>query len=183
MKYNEEEYLKEILDYIRSTYKQHYSNSKSGGQVFDDIIEDGHAVGFFIGNIRKYARRYGRKNGYNRLDLLKMIHLAIILLHVQDGEKENLEEEYVAPGVSATQWDVDHYYPKEYRGYPLNQPSVSVDVKGKPNEVMVNPLIWSYTPANQTFSGGLTGGNVEFKYGVDHEWRMQDIKNLTKENE
>jgi hypothetical protein len=51
-------------------------------------------VGFTIGNIMKYAQRYGKKNGYNRKDILKIIHYAIMLLHVHDtGEHLNNIEE------------------------------------------------------------------------------------------
>ena len=34
----------------------------------------------------KYAQRYGKKNGYNRDDILKIIHYAIMLLHVHDSQ-------------------------------------------------------------------------------------------------
>jgi hypothetical protein len=37
-----------------------------------------------VGNIMKYAQRYGKKNGFNRADILKIIHYAIILLYVHD---------------------------------------------------------------------------------------------------
>ena len=32
----------------------------------------------------KYAQRYGKKNGYNRKDLMKIIHYAIIAMHNHD---------------------------------------------------------------------------------------------------
>ena len=32
----------------------------------------------------KYAQRYGKKNGYNKRDLLKVIHYGIIALHNHD---------------------------------------------------------------------------------------------------
>jgi hypothetical protein len=35
MKYNEDKILKEIFDYIKSTYGQHYSTGKGGFQVQD----------------------------------------------------------------------------------------------------------------------------------------------------
>ena len=37
-----------------------------------------------IGNILKYAQRYGKKNGYNRKDLFKVIHYALMALHNHD---------------------------------------------------------------------------------------------------
>ena len=36
--------------------------------------------GFCLGNVIKYAKRYGKKQGKNDLDLLKIIHYTIILL-------------------------------------------------------------------------------------------------------
>ena len=48
-------------------------------------------MGFSLGNILKYAQRYGKKNGHNRDDLLKLWHYGIIALHVHDlnnGESE-----------------------------------------------------------------------------------------------
>ena len=50
------------------------------------IIDAGHGEGFCIGNIMKYAKRYGRKGGKNRADLMKILHYGIIMLHV---EKDN----------------------------------------------------------------------------------------------
>ena len=50
------------------------------------IIDSGHGEGFCIGNILKYAQRYGKKNGKNRADLLKVIHYGIIALHLNNGE-------------------------------------------------------------------------------------------------
>jgi membrane-anchored protein YejM (alkaline phosphatase superfamily) len=84
-KYNEDTILKEITEYINKTYGQHYSQNKV--QTTEFVIDAGHGVGFTVGNIIKYAQRYGKKNGHNRADILKIIHYAIMLLHVHDLEK------------------------------------------------------------------------------------------------
>ena len=34
----------------------------------------------------KYAQRYGNKDGYNRKDLLKVLHYGLIALYVHDKE-------------------------------------------------------------------------------------------------
>ena len=81
-KYNESNNILELLKYVNSTYEQHYSKYKF--QATEFIIDGGHGEGFCIGNIMKYAQRYGNKNGYNRQDLLKVIHYALIMLHVHD---------------------------------------------------------------------------------------------------
>jgi hypothetical protein len=81
-RYNEDKYLKELYKYIENTYGEHYSKNKF--QATEFIIDSGHGDGFCIGNILKYAQRYGKKAGYNRADLLKVLHYAIIELHVHD---------------------------------------------------------------------------------------------------
>jgi hypothetical protein len=81
-KYSEQNALREIKDYIDSTYTQHYSGKY---QATDMIIDAGHGTGFCIGNIMKYAKRYGKKDGLNKKDLLKIIHYAIIQLHVHES--------------------------------------------------------------------------------------------------
>ena len=60
-KYNESNNILELLKYVNSTYEQHYSKNKF--QATEFIIDGGHGEGFCIGNIMKYAQRYGNKNG------------------------------------------------------------------------------------------------------------------------
>ena len=81
-KYNEGKTLDELSKYIDSTYDEHYSKNKF--QATEFIIDGGHGEGFCIGNIMKYAQRYGKKDGYNKRDLLKVIHYGIIALHNHD---------------------------------------------------------------------------------------------------
>ena len=81
-KYSEDRILEELKKYIDKTYGQHYSLNKF--QTSEFIIDCGHGEGFFIGNIMKYAQRYGKKNGYNRDDLMKVVHYAILALHNHD---------------------------------------------------------------------------------------------------
>ena len=83
-KYNEGELIKEFQDYIDSTYGQHYSMNKF--QATEFIVDNGHGVGFTAGNVMKYVQRYGKKNGRNRQDLLKVLHYALMLLYVHDIE-------------------------------------------------------------------------------------------------
>lgn len=81
-KYNEGELLKEFQQYVDATYGEHYSLNKY--QATEFIIDAGHGDGFCIGNVMKYAQRYGKKDGYNRKDLLKVLHYALIELYVHD---------------------------------------------------------------------------------------------------
>ena len=86
-KYNEGNTLAELNEYIDSTYDEHYSKNKF--QATEFIIDAGHGEGFCIGNIMKYAQRYGKKDGKNRKDLLKVIHYAIIALHINYMENDD----------------------------------------------------------------------------------------------
>jgi len=81
-KFKEDITLNELKKYIDQTYHQHYANGKY--QATDMIIDSGYGEGFCIGNIMKYAMRYGKKNGKQRSDLLKIIHYAMIALYVND---------------------------------------------------------------------------------------------------
>ena len=71
--------MSELKEYIDSTYDEHYSTNQF--QATEFIIDGGHGEGFCIGNIMKYAQRYGKKDGYNKRDLLKVIHYGIIALY------------------------------------------------------------------------------------------------------
>jgi hypothetical protein len=83
-KYNEDTLLQEITQYVNNTYNEHYSQNNY--QATEFIIDGGHGVGFTLGNILKYAQRYGRKGTPSewRKDLMKVIHYAIIALYVHD---------------------------------------------------------------------------------------------------
>ena len=88
MKYKEDEIINEIKSYVETTYTQHYSTTDEGFQVQDilrhlDINKD-----FCQANAIKYLCRYGKKNGYNRNDLLKAVHY-IILLMSEESNDEN----------------------------------------------------------------------------------------------
>lgn len=81
-KYNEDVLLQELEEYINKTYDEHYSHNKF--QATEFIMDSGHGEGFCIGNIMKYAQRYGKKNGYNRKDLFKVLHYAIMAVYNHD---------------------------------------------------------------------------------------------------
>ena len=66
----------------RSTYSQHYSKNKI--QTTEFVFDAGHGEGFCMGNIIKYAQRYGKKDGFNRADIFKILHYALMALHQHD---------------------------------------------------------------------------------------------------
>jgi len=79
-KFNEDKIIELIKENIDATYSQHYANEKY--QATDMILDAGHGEGFCMGNIMKYAMRYGKKSGHNDSDLYKLIHYAIIAIHI-----------------------------------------------------------------------------------------------------
>jgi len=83
-KFNEGELIKQFKEYIDSTYNQHYA--KNNIQATEVIIDAGHGEGFCIGNVLKYAQRYGKKGDHSdaRKDLLKVLHYALIQLYIHD---------------------------------------------------------------------------------------------------
>ena len=85
-KFNEKNIIEQIQRYVDGTYERHYAQGKN--QATDMIIDAGHGEGFCIGNIMKYAMRYGKKNGKSDADLLKIIHYALIALYLNDKENQ-----------------------------------------------------------------------------------------------
>ena len=80
-KYEEDKTLKEIEQYLTSTYHQHYTSQESKTQTLDLIESIGDAEPFTRSNAIKYLSRFGKKGGKSRLDILKAIHYCILLYH------------------------------------------------------------------------------------------------------
>ena len=93
MKYREDEILDEVKEYIGNTYNQHYSTTKDGFQVQDMLIQLDIDKDFCQANAIKYLCRYGKKDGYNRKDLLKAIHYIVLLMSSEDEEYSNQIEQ------------------------------------------------------------------------------------------
>ena len=83
-KFSEGALIKELQAYIDNTYNGHYSKNQFQSTEF--ISDCGHGIGFAIGNILKYAQRYGKKGTPEdaRRDLMKVLHYSIIALHEHD---------------------------------------------------------------------------------------------------
>jgi hypothetical protein len=79
-KYNEEEIVRELLQYIRGTYGQHYAANDQNIQTLD-FIEASHGDGeaFSRDNILKYTSRYDKK-GTPKRDIMKIMHYAVLLM-------------------------------------------------------------------------------------------------------
>ena len=84
MLFRSDKILKDIEDYIVTTYHGHYCGDEEGYsdiQTIDLMAAKKLAAGFCQANILKYGSRYGEKDGHQKRDLLKVIHYAMLLLH------------------------------------------------------------------------------------------------------
>lgn len=90
-KFNEEKLLSELKEYIDKTYESHYTgNGSKKIQSIEKIIDNGWGVPFCLGSQQKYADRFGYKSGYNRMDLVKNLHYALLALHAFDEDEKRL---------------------------------------------------------------------------------------------
>ena len=80
-KYEEDKTLKEVEQYLSSTYHSHYTSEQSKTQTLDLIESIGDAEAFTRSNAIKYLSRFGKKNGKSKMDILKAIHYCILLYH------------------------------------------------------------------------------------------------------
>ena len=116
-KFNEGALIEELQAYIDDTYGGHYS--KNNFQSTEFIVDCGHGIGFTIGNILKYAQRYGRKGTTedHRKDLMKVLHYGIIALSIHDSDDS--EEPPVTPGeMYSEEMSESHeeFYPPDHMG-------------------------------------------------------------------
>ena len=75
-KFNEDVVAKEVVDYIGSTYHAHYAG-KEGLQTMDYLLSLGLAKDFCRASAIKYLSRFGKKQGQEKLDLLKKQRLSV----------------------------------------------------------------------------------------------------------
>ena len=83
-RYDEGKILREVEAYLSSTYKGHYVGGETKIQTLDLIDSIGDSESFCRSNAIKYLSRFGKKEGKNQKDLLKVIHYAILLYHFAD---------------------------------------------------------------------------------------------------
>lgn len=88
-KYEEDKTLKEVEQYLASTYHSHYTSEQSKTQTLDLIESIGDAEAFTRSNAIKYLSRFGKKNGKSKMDILKAIHYCILLYHFSGLHKKN----------------------------------------------------------------------------------------------
>lgn len=103
-KFKEDKILEELKEYVDATYSEHYSTEKY--QATDMIFDAGHGVGFTVGNVLKYAKRYGKKGTHAdaRKDLMKIIHYAMMAVYLHDEMPDQ-----TVPDDAESEVDVDKH--------------------------------------------------------------------------
>ena len=79
-KYQEEKGIKDLQDYIASTYSGHYTSQNNNVQTLDLIQSVGDAESFCRSNAIKYLSRYD-KRGQAKRDILKAMHYCLLLYY------------------------------------------------------------------------------------------------------
>jgi hypothetical protein len=92
-KYKELEMMSEVLSHIKATYGQHYCDPTTNFQVFDLLLnmkfDDTPTMREYARACAiKYLSRYGRKGGYNRVDMYKAVHYCLMLMFVTLPEEQ-----------------------------------------------------------------------------------------------
>lgn len=83
-RFNEDKILNEALTYLESTYAGHYVGELAGREQNNiQTIDVWQTLGSVDTTCRdtaiKYLMRYGKKEGYNKKDLLKAVHYIVLL--------------------------------------------------------------------------------------------------------
>ena len=79
-KYDEGKILREVEEYLSSTYKGHYVGGETKIQTLDLIDSIGDSEAFCRSNAIKYLSRYDKK-GQAKRDILKALHYSLLLYH------------------------------------------------------------------------------------------------------
>ena len=86
-KYEEDKGIKDLRDYVSSTYNGHYTSKQNNTQTLDLIQSVGDAESFCRSNAIKYLARYDKK-GSAKQDNLKAMHYCLLLYYFSGNTKE-----------------------------------------------------------------------------------------------
>ncbi len=86
-KYEEDKGIKDLQDYVTSTYNGHYTSKGSNVQTLDLIESVGDAESFCRSNAIKYLSRYDKK-GQAKRDILKAMHYCLLLYYFSGQTNE-----------------------------------------------------------------------------------------------
>jgi hypothetical protein len=86
-KYGEDKGIKDLKDYVSSTYSGHYTSQNNNVQTLDLIQSVGDAESFCRSNAIKYLSRYDKK-GQAKRDILKAMHYCLLLYYFSGQTNE-----------------------------------------------------------------------------------------------
>ena len=87
-KYEEDKSIKDLQEYVTSTYNGHYTTKGSNVQTLDLIESVGDAPSFCRSNAIKYLSRYEKK-GQAKRDILKAMHYCLLLYYFSGQTHDN----------------------------------------------------------------------------------------------
>ena len=88
-KYQEDKGIKDLSDYVSSTYSGHYTNTGTNVQTLDLIHSVGDAESFCRSNAIKYLSRYDKK-GQAKRDILKAMHYCLLLYYFSGNTNDEI---------------------------------------------------------------------------------------------
>ena len=88
-KYEEDSGIKDLKDYISSTYSGHYTSDQNSTQTLDLIQSVGDAESFCRSNAIKYLARYDKK-GSAKQDILKAMHYSLLLNYFSGNTNDEI---------------------------------------------------------------------------------------------
>ena len=88
-KYEEDSGIKDLKDYISSTYSGHYTSDQNSTQTLDLIQSVGDAESFCRSNAIKYLARYDKK-GSAKQDILKAMHYCLLLYYFSANTNDEI---------------------------------------------------------------------------------------------
>jgi len=91
-KYKEDRIIADFKKYLDATYSEHYKTPDQDYienlQCIDAWIALGDATPTFRNTALKYLWRYGKKNGNNKDDLMKVLHYTLFALYNDHYKKD-----------------------------------------------------------------------------------------------
>ena len=102
---NLDDILDELGDYIKATYGEHYVG-ETEIQGIDVWETNGSLLTTSRDTALKYLQRFGKKDGYNKKDLLKALHY-ILIMYAKSFPPEDEVIEDVKISYDPTRWVID----------------------------------------------------------------------------
>ena len=92
-------FLDEVFKHILGTFGEHYG-SNGGVQLVDLFHSNGDGMAYARTSAMRYIMRFGKKDGYNKKDLMKAAHCICLLYYFSQEktiEKRDVPEQHDNP--------------------------------------------------------------------------------------